>query len=218
MTLVSCWVLDLPLCLPGIHSLQSILTNGKPSGPSPVCCPSTTTQCSHTESVDAAVTTFVGCCGRLLWPVALRVPWENGYKEVFWRLAINGVRAASAYQRYFSAPCPCGVVGSGAQGDCEQMRQHAFWECAIAQVVHTQVHRGLGGALLQQWHLWLVDPPPAVCEMVSRVVVMAAFWAMEQGYACDLWFISLLGRGLLCSRPFPKLPPPSGLPCMLCPA
>jgi hypothetical protein len=58
------------------------------------------------EQVDAAVTTFVGCFGRL-W----RVPWENGYKEVFWRLAVNGVRAAGACQRCFSAPCPCRVVG-----------------------------------------------------------------------------------------------------------
>jgi hypothetical protein len=127
------------------------------------------------EQVDAAVTTFVGCFGRL-W----RVPWENGYKEVFWRLAVNGVRAAGACQRYFSAPCPCGVVGSGAHGDCECLRQHAFWECAIAQAVRTQVQRGLAGALLQQWHLWLVDPLP-VCHMVWRVVVLAAIWAMEQG-------------------------------------
>jgi hypothetical protein len=84
------------------------------------------------EQVDAVVTTFVGCFGRL-W----RVPWENGYKEVFWRLVVNGVRAAGACQRYFSAPCPCGVVGSGALGDGERLRQHAFWECAIAQAVHT---------------------------------------------------------------------------------
>jgi hypothetical protein len=40
--------------------------------------------------------------------------------------------------------------------------------------------------------------------------------ALEQGRK-HLWsyFISLLGRGLLCSRPFPKLPSPSGLPCMI---
>jgi hypothetical protein len=103
------------------------------------------------------------------------------FVTVFWRLAVNGVRAAGACQRYFSAPCPCGVVGPDAHGDCERLRQHAFWECAIAQAVRTQVQRGLGGALLQQWHLWLVDPPPSVCPMVWRVVVLAAIWAMEQG-------------------------------------
>jgi hypothetical protein len=45
----------------------------------------------------------------------------------------------------FLNPCPSGVVGSGAHGDCERLRQHAFWECAIAQAVRTQVQRGLGG-------------------------------------------------------------------------
>jgi hypothetical protein len=49
------------------------------------------------EQVDAAVTTFIGCFGRL-W----RVPRENGYKEVFLRLAVNGVRAAGACQHFFS--------------------------------------------------------------------------------------------------------------------
>jgi hypothetical protein len=77
----------------------------------------------------------------------------------------------------------------------------------------------LGKALIRQWHLWLVDSPPSVW----RMVVLAAIWAMEQGRnfllgnACSLWFIRLLGKGLLCSRPFPKLPPPSGLPCMILP-
>jgi hypothetical protein len=40
------------------------------------------------------------------------------------------------------------------------------------------------------------------------------FWPLSGqwsrvGNACGLWFIRLLGRGLLCSRPFPKLPLPS---------
>jgi hypothetical protein len=126
------------------------------------------------------------------------------------------VRSAGTCQRYISAPCPCGAVGSGAHGDCERLWQHAFWECSITQAVLTQVQHRLGGALLQQWDLWLVDPPPSVCEIVWRVVVLAAIWAMDQGRnACGHWLIRLLGRGLLCSRPFPKLPLPSGLPCMI---
>jgi hypothetical protein len=166
------------------------------------------------EQVDTAVTTLVGCFGHL-W----RILWENGYKEVFWRLAVNGVKAASACQGYFSAPCPCGVVGTGAHGDCERLQQHAFWECANAQAVRTQVQCGLGGLLLQQWHLWLVDPLPSVCETVWRFVVwpLSGQWS-RVGNACGLWFIRLLGRGLLCSRPFPKIPLPSGLPSMTLPA
>jgi hypothetical protein len=65
---------------------------------------------------------------------------------------------------------PLGVVGSAAHGDCERLHQDAFLECAAAQVVSSQVQRGLGGALIQQWHLWLVGPPPSVCEMVWRDV------------------------------------------------
>jgi hypothetical protein len=63
------------------------------------------------------------------------------------------------------------------------LRQHAFWVYAIAQAVRTQEQRGFGEAQLQQWHLWLVDPSPSVCVLVSRVVVLqlAAIWAMEQG-------------------------------------
>jgi hypothetical protein len=37
------------------------------------------------------------------------------------------------------------------------------------------------------------------------------------GKACGLWVIRLLGKGLLCSRPLLKLPPPPGLPCMILP-
>jgi hypothetical protein len=45
-----------------------------------------------------------------------------------------------------------GLVGSSAHEDCEacdRSRQHAFWECAIAQTVRTQVQRDLGLALKQ---------------------------------------------------------------------
>jgi hypothetical protein len=120
-----------------------------------------------------------------------------------------------------SAPCPCGVVGSSAHGDCEQLRQHAFWECAIAPAVRTQVQRGLGGALLKQWHLWLVDPPPSVCDMVWRVVVLAAIWAMEQGRK-RLWslFHTPPRQGFAVQQTISKASASfwsSGLPCMILP-
>jgi hypothetical protein len=138
--------------------------------------------------------------------------------KVFWRLAVNGVRAAGACQRYFSAPCPCAVLGSGAHEDWERLRQHAFWECAIAQSVRNQVQRGLGGTLLQQWHLWLVDPPPSACHMLLRVVVLAVIWAMEQGRK-HLWSLvhTPPRQGSAVLQAIPKLPPPSGLPCMIWP-
>jgi hypothetical protein len=56
----------------------------------------------------------------------------------------------------------------------------------IAQAVRMHVHCGVGGALLQQWHLWLADLPPSVREIVWRIVVLADIWATEQGRKC-LW-------------------------------
>jgi hypothetical protein len=126
--------------------------------------------------------------------------------------------AAGACQCYFSAPCPCAVVGSGAHGDCERLRQHAFWECAIAQAVRTKVQRGLGELCFSSGTCgWLT-------HLLLSVIWSGGLWCWRLsgpwsrvGNACGLWFIRLLGRGLLCSRPFPKLPPPSGLPCMILP-
>jgi hypothetical protein len=163
------------------------------------------------EQVDVAVTSFVGCFGRL-W----RVPWENRYKEVFWSLAVNGVRAAGACQRRWPNNEPHALVVLWAQvpmgtaSTCGSMLSGSVRSQAVCTV--------LGGALLQQWHLWLVVPPPSVCEIVWRVVcwLLSGQWS-RVGNACCLWLIRLLGTGLLCSRPFPKLPPPSDLPCMFCP-
>jgi hypothetical protein len=79
----------------------------------------------------------------------------------------------------------------------------------------------VGGALLQQRHLWLVDPPPSVCEMVWRVMVLAAIWAMEQDR--KLWSlvhppprqVSAVQQAV--SKAPTQCPPPSGLPCMILP-
>jgi hypothetical protein len=88
--------------------------DGTPSGPSPVCCSSTATQCSHSGAGEP------GCHNlrRLLWPVVAR-PVGVCIQGGLLALDGNGVRAAGARQCYFSAPFPCGVVGSGAHGDCE---------------------------------------------------------------------------------------------------
>jgi hypothetical protein len=215
MTLVSCWVLVLP-SLFATPSLSYLDPNVRHA-----VRPIAGLLSKHYDTVQPPWSRWT----RLSPPSSAALAGygaSHGYKEVFWRLAVNGVRAVGACQRYCSAPCPCGVVGSGANGDCERLRQHAFWECAIAQAVRNQVQRELGGALLQQWHLWLVDPPPSVCEMVWRVVVLATIWEMEQSRE-RLWSLvhtpprHCLGRGLQCSKAFPKLPPRSGLPCMIFP-
>jgi hypothetical protein len=68
------------------------------------------------------------------------------------------------------AQVPMGVAngcGSMLSGRVQSLRLSA------------QVQRGLGEALLQQWHLWLVDPP--LLSVIWRVMVLATIWAMEQG-------------------------------------
>jgi hypothetical protein len=132
-------------------------------------------------------------------------------------LAANGVRAAGACQRYFSAPCPCGVMGTGAHGDCERLLQHAFWECPL-RLSALRCSAGWRGLCLSS----------GTCGWLTRLLLSVRwsgglwFWPLSGqwsrvGNACGLWFIRLLGRGLLCSRPFPRLPLPSGLPCMTLP-
>jgi hypothetical protein len=65
------------------------------------------------------------------------------YKEVFWRLAVNGVRAADV--KAISQPHALVVLWAQVPlGIAIFLRQHAFWECAIAQAVRTQVQRGIG--------------------------------------------------------------------------
>jgi hypothetical protein len=49
-----------------------------------------------------------------------------------------------------------------------------------------------------------------------RCWLLSGPWSRVEN-ACGHWFIYLLGKGLLCSTPFPKFPPPSGLPCMVLP-
>jgi hypothetical protein len=50
----------------------------------------------------------------------------------------------------------------------------------------------LGGALIQHWQLWLVDPPPAVCAMVRRVVVLATIWEKKEQGRKRPWSWSLV--------------------------
>jgi hypothetical protein len=133
---------------------------------------------------------------------------------------VHGVSAAGACQRYSSAPCACGVVGSGFHRDwpvhgngCGSMLSGSV---RLLRLSALRRSAGWGELCFSSGTCgWLTR---LLSEMFWRVVV----WLLSQqwsrvGNACGLWFIRLLGRGLLCSRPFPKLPPPSGLPCMILP-
>ena len=117
-----------------------------------------------------------------------KVPWENTWKEVLWRLAVDGVPGAGGCGVCLRGPCPCGFALNPAQvrrGDAAALRLHAFWGCPVAQAVVFQLRRVLGddaGDWVRREHVWLLRPPHrdiALC--VWDVACLAALSAMDFG-------------------------------------
>jgi hypothetical protein len=103
-----------------------------------------------------------------------KLPWENQRKELFWRLALDGLPTAE--RMHTGEPCQCGeAVAPG--------RQHHFWECPVAVSVRQELQAQLapGAAELQCADLWLVRPVPSVHYGVWKVVCLAAMNAMDAG-------------------------------------
>ena len=107
--------------------------------------------------------------------------WENVEKEVFWRVAVDGVRGANSRVQ-FRCHCGCG------EEEATEARAHAFWECPIAVAVRGTIEAALQpqSPVISRASLWLCRPPPAVYEEVWLVVCMAALSAMEHGRR-QLW-------------------------------
>lgn len=107
---------------------------------------------------------------------AWRLPWDNHYKEVYWRLAHNGLPLAGRMQRQqHHQPCGCGSHRAD--------RRHHFWDCPVAQAVSAIVAAQLRHAQqpLSRRVLWLGEAPPGVQCGVWRVVCLAAVEAMDYG-------------------------------------
>ena len=115
---------------------------------------------------------------RRLWQ---SLKWENANKEIFWRLAVDGVPLpGNSHMR--GAPvvaCGCGSFSAGHQG-LGAPRQHHFWHCPVAQAVVGQVEARAGIPVARS-HLWLASPPAGFHERVWDVVSLAALSAMEVG-------------------------------------
>jgi hypothetical protein len=116
----------------------------------------------------------------------------------------------------FLSPMPLWCCGLRCPWGWRTAAAACFWECAIAQAVRTQVYRWLGDLCCSS----------GTCGWLSHLLLSVRWsgelwcWRLSGpwirvGNACGLWFIRLVGRDLLCSRPIPKLPPPSGLLCMM---
>lgn len=107
---------------------------------------------------------FVKC-----WAVGL----ENKFKEVFWRLTVDGVADGHRWES-LSRQCACGVV--------EPRRKHYFWECPIArtmvQVMQTCWPRM---ALVSKANLWLMRTPEGVPAESWNVVCLSVLHSMDVG-------------------------------------
>ena len=124
---------------------------------------------------------------RQLW----KLKWDNNFKEVFWRLVLNGLPTAERMHLQ-ECRCVCGPAVVGQPPD----RLHHYWECPVAQsVVHVLQQQLVGwyAHALQPHHVLCMkcpccagapgDPSPArtLHKGVWRVVCLAAINAMDEG-------------------------------------
>lgn len=120
---------------------------------------------------------------RTLW----RLPWHNQHKDVFWRLAVNGVPGMGSHGVCGRRSCPCGwqpPPGLPEQARAPLLRQHGFWSCPVAVGVVAAVRAALPAQVpLHMHHVWLaVSPAPLVVQQeVWLVVAVAALAAMVHG-------------------------------------
>ena len=129
------------------------------------------------------------------------LPWDNRYKELLWRLSVDGVVGAGGHDVVCGGACPCGWTPprgdrSGLEGAGRVARSHYFWGCPVAGAVVAEVKRGWPSPpALSAVHLWLLLAPdchPAVHPQAWLVVCLAALDAMETGRRA-LWQASMAG-------------------------
>ena len=130
-----------------------------------------------------------------------RLPWDNTHKEVYWRLALNGLPLASRMPPT-PRPCQCG------SHDPHPGRLHHYWTCPAAVAVADAVSTALGGVPLTRSNLWLARPPPGIHRGVWDVTCLASLAAMDGG------------RRMMVARSMaapPRHPPRPRPPCRCCP-
>ena len=109
---------------------------------------------------------------RGLW----QLPWDNGHKEVYWRLRLDALPTA-ARRHAANDKCCCG-------SPCPD-RMHHYWACPAAAALqgliatHLQ-RRGMLQTSLQAAHILLAQPPsPRLHKGVWHVVCLAAICALD---------------------------------------
>lgn len=116
-----------------------------------------------------------------------KLPWDNSYKEVYWKLLLDGL-ATSLRLHKAQQTCVCGALCPG--------RYHHFWQCPVAQAVvdaiiaeipPSWVHVTPGVPVVTIANVWFMETPRAGVHKVHQgiwsVVCLAAIVAMDMGRA-----------------------------------
>jgi len=106
-----------------------------------------------------------------------RSPCKNKYKEVMWRLIMDGLPLASRMAGTDLGGCACG------HNHPVPDRRHHYWECPIARGVLDAVAAQLPPSQppLLPSQIWLVQAPPAIHAGVWDLVCLLAVAAMDKG-------------------------------------
>lgn len=115
-----------------------------------------------------------------------RLPWDNAYKEVWWRLLLHGVPGAGGHGVCLPYACGCSWTPGAAASPADRAlawQAHVFWSCPVAVGVRDLLQTHLPvGTLLMPRHLWLcVAPAPTVHPGVWSVVALAALSGILAG-------------------------------------
>jgi hypothetical protein len=106
-------------------------------------------------------------------------------------MKIANTQACSWTSIVHRSACLCGCASSDVSAPLRalQPRQHAYWDCPVAQAVARQLTSGLSRASLPctQRQVWLVQAPLGTQQVVWDVVAMAALSAMDVGRRA-MWF------------------------------
>lgn len=116
-----------------------------------------------------------------------KLPWDNSYKEVYWKLLLDGL-ATSLRLRQVEQHCVCGAACPG--------RYHHFWQCPVAHAVvaaiiaelpTSWVHVTPGVPVVTLANIWFMEAPRAGAHRLHNgvwsVVCLAAIVAMDVGRA-----------------------------------
>jgi hypothetical protein len=129
---------------------------------------------------------------RRLWSLK----WDNHFKEVYWRLVLNGLPTAA--RMHNTRACGvCQQLPPQAAADTYIGRRHHFWECPVAQSVVAAIQQQLPASWcaepLAAHHVVFMHRPRGASRATTlhcgvwRVVCLAAVCAMNvgRGAACE---------------------------------